>query len=204
MSCFLFVDEEDKQKKINIDDLYSRQKERDLKQLNIFNKILNRVHKRIQTVARTKQKDTHIWFTIPEYIFGEPIYDNGDCTAYLVTTLEENGFDIKYIHPNTLFVSWKNWVPTYVRNEIKKKTGYILDEKGNVVDKNEKDEESNDPNARMLNDRSQSANNTSKSNKSYTPIDQYKPTGNLVYKPEMFENIEKKIDKRGDDKRVTF
>jgi len=195
MSCFLFVDEEDKNKKINIDDLYARQKDRDLKQLAIFNKILNRVQKRIQTVSRTKQSDKHIWFTIPEYLFGEPVYDKGDCTAYLVTKLEENGFDVKYMHPNTLFVSWKNWVPSYVRNEIKKKTGYIVDEKGNVVEKLDKDGEQDDPNARMLNDRGQPT-NTNKTTKVFTPIDQYKPTGNLVYKPEMFEKIEKKIEKR--------
>lgn len=195
MSCFLFVDEEDKNKKINIDDLYARQKDRDLKQLAIFNKILNRVQKRIQTVSRTKQSDKHIWFTIPEYLFGEPVYDKGDCTAYLVTKLEENGFDVKYMHPNTLFVSWKNWVPSYVRNEIKKKTGYIVDEKGNVVEKLERDGEQDDPNARMLNDRGQPTNNN-KTTKVFTPIDQYKPTGNLVYKPEMFEKIEKKIEKR--------
>jgi len=195
MSCFLFVDEEDKNKKINIDDLYARQKDRDLKQLAIFNKILNRVQKRIQTVSRTKQSDKHIWFTIPEYLFGEPVYDKGDCTAYLVTKLEENGFDVKYMHPNRLFVAWKNWVPSYVRNEIKKKTGYIVDEKGNVVEKLDKDGEQDDPNARMLNDRGQPT-NTNKTTKVFTPIDQYKPTGNLVYKPEMFEKIEKKIEKR--------
>ena len=166
-----------------------------MKQLAIFNKILNRVQKRIQTVSRTKQSDKHIWFTIPEYLFGEPVYDKGDCTAYLVTKLEENGFDVKYMHPNTLFVSWKNWVPSYVRNEIKKKTGYIVDEKGNVVEKLERDEEQDDPNARMLNDRGQPTNNN-KTTKVFTPIDQYKPTGNLVYKPEMFEKIEKKIEKR--------
>ena len=201
MSCFLFADEEDKNKKINIDDLYARQKDRDLKQLAIFNKILNRVQKRIQTVSRTKQSDKHIWFTIPEYLFGEPVYDKGDCTAYLVTKLEENGFDVKYMHPNTLFVSWKNWVPSYVRNEIKKKTGYIVDEKGNVVEKIERDGgdkygdkygDQDDPNSRMLNERNQ----PNKTTKVFTPIDQYKPTGNLVYKPEMFEKIEKKIEKR--------
>lgn len=201
MSCFLFADEEDKNKKINIDDLYARQKDRDLKQLAIFNKILNRVQKRIQTVSRTKQSDKHIWFTIPEYLFGEPVYDKGDCTAYLVTKLEENGFDVKYMHPNTLFVSWKNWVPSYVRTEIKKKTGYIVDEKGNVLEKLDRDGgdkygdkygDQDDPNSRMLNERNQ----PNKTTKVFTPIDQYKPTGNLVYKPEMFEKIEKKIEKR--------
>jgi hypothetical protein len=29
--------------------------------------------------------------------------------------------------------------------------------------------------------------------KEYTPIGKYKPTGNLVYTPELFEKIEKKV-----------
>jgi hypothetical protein len=191
MSCFLFNNDDESKKKINIDDLYERKQQRDLKQLNIFNKILNRVHKRITITARNKTNETHIWFTIPEYIFGEPIYDKGDCTGYIVANLEENGFHVRYIHPNTLFVSWKNWVPSYVRNEIKKKTGVVLDEKGNIIKKTEdNDEENGEMDSKLFNDKK---NNLQKNGKQYTPIDQYKPTGNLIYNKEMFEKIEKRF-----------
>ena len=194
MSCFLFVDDTEENRKLNIDDLYEKKKQKDLKQLAIFNKILNRIHKRINHTSRNKSNEMHIWFTIPEYIFGEPLYDKGDCTGYLVTKLEDNGFHVRYVHPNTLFVSWKNWVPSYVRNEIKKKTGIILDEKGNVIDKFEK--EDNDPNTKIFNDRQNPTQKVSTNTKQYTPIDKYKPTGNFVYNQEMFEKLEKKIEKR--------
>lgn len=190
MSCFLFVDDEETRGKVNIDELYEKNQQRDLKQLSIFNKLLNRVHKRITTSARNKRADKHIWFVVPEYIFGEPIYDQGDCIAYLVVKLEENGFHVRYVHPNTLFVSWNNWVPSYVRNEIKKKTGIVLDEKGNIIKKDDDSENPDDPNSKLFNDKQ---NNLQKAGKQYTPINQYKPTGNLVYNPEMFEQIEKKI-----------
>lgn len=191
MSCFLYVDDEESTRKINIDDLYEKKQRRDLNQVVIFNKILNRIHKRIMYTGRNKSNDKHIWFTVPEYIFGEPIYDKGDCIAYLVTKLEENGFHIRYIHPNTLFVSWDTWVPTYVRNEIKKKTGMVLDEKGNVIDKGDNLVESDDINAQLLNDKS--GNGTQKEQKKYTPIGQYKSTGNLVYNKDIFDKIEKKM-----------
>ena len=194
MSCFLFVDDTEENRKLNIDDLYEKKKQKDLKQLAIFNKILYRIHKRINHTSRNKSNEMHIWFTIPEYIFGEPLYDKGDCTGYLVTKLEDNGFHVRYVHPNTLFVSWKNWVPSYVRNEIKKKTGIILDEKGNVIDKFEK--EDNDPNTKIFNDRQNPTQKVSTNTKQYTPIDKYKPTGNFVYNQEMFEKLEKKIEKR--------
>ena len=191
MSCFLFTNDQESGQKVNIDGLYDKQQQRDLKQLSIFNKILNRVHRRITFTSRTKPTEKHIWFTIPEYIFGEPIYDKGDCTGYLVVKLEENGFHVRYMHPNTLFVSWKNWVPAYVRNEIKKKTGTILDEKGNIIDKGDNSEEKDpDMNSKIFNDRQP---NSQKPQKQYAQVSEYKPTGNLVYNPEMFEKIDKKV-----------
>lgn len=184
MSCLLFADDEESQQKINIDGLYDRKQQRDLKQVAIFNKILNRVHKRITVTSKNKINEKHIWFTVPEYIFGEPIYDKGDCIGYLVMKLEDNGFLTRYVHPNTLFVSWQNWVPSYVRSEIKKKTGMILDEKGNVLNKGGAEEEE---------ETAANSNSKTKSGKQYTPIGQYKPTGNLVYQSEMFEKIEKRV-----------
>jgi len=196
-SIFIFDHEEESGSKINIDDLYDKRQRRDLKQLSIFNKILNRVHKRVQYTARSKQGDTFIWFLVPEYIVGEPIYDKGDCIGYLVSQLEKNGFFIKYVHPNTLFVSWHTWVPSYVRNEIKKKLGVVLDEKGNIVEKKTTEEMDNsNPDLHMFGDRDKNthANTIANSNqKHYTPINSYKPTGNLVYSPDILEKLEKKI-----------
>ena len=192
MSCLLYVNEEEAERKLNIDDLYEKKHQRDLKQISIFNKILNRIHKRIQFTGRNKRNDKHIWFTVPEFIFGEPNYDNGECIAFLVVKLEENGFFVKYMHPNTLFISWENWIPAYARNELKKKTGIVVDEKGNIIErKGEEEENSNDPNSKLLNTGKGGANQ--KNQKQYTPISQYKPTGNLVYNPEILEKLEKKV-----------
>ena len=190
MSVFLFTEDEENLQKVNIDELYESNQRRDVKQLSIFNKILNRIHKRITYTGRNKRNDKHIWFTVPEYIFGEPVYDKGECISYLVVKLEENGFHIRYMHPNTLFISWQNWIPSYVRNEIKKKTGNVVDEHGNILQKKEVNEEE-DMNSKMFNDKN--GNPTTKDQKQYTPIHQYRPSGNLVYKPELFEKIDKKI-----------
>jgi len=188
MSCFLYLTDEEAQQKINIDDLYEKKHQRDLKQLGIFNKILNRIHRRIQITGRNKRVDRHIWFTVPEYIFGEPNYDQGECLGFLVSKLEENGFFIKYMHPNTLFVSWENWIPSYTRNEIKKKLGVVLDEKGNVLEKiGEEEIESHDPQVRLMQATAK------KEQRQFTPIGQYKPTGNMVYNPEFFEKLEKRV-----------
>jgi hypothetical protein len=182
MSCFLYVTDEEQLGKVNIDDLYENKQRRDVKQVSIFNKILNRIHNRIKTTARNKKIEQHIWFVVPEYLFGEPRYDKAECIAYLVAKLEENQFHIRYVHPNTLFVSWSNWVPSYVRNEFKKKTGIIVDERGQIVEKTEDQDAEQGKKS-----------GSSKTQKEYTPINKYKPTGNLVYSLDMFEKIEKKL-----------
>jgi hypothetical protein len=185
MSSFLYVNDEETRGKVNIDELYEKKQQRELKQLTIFNKLLNRIHKRITFTGRNKVNDKHIWFIVPEYIFGEPLYDQGDCIAYLVNKLEDNGFLVKYVHPNAIFVSWVNWIPSYVRNEFKKKTGMVINEKGEVISKQE-----DEMNSKILNDKQ---NGNQKDQKNYTPIGQYKPSGNLVYGSDMFEKIEKKV-----------
>ena len=186
MSIFLF-DEEEPNGKINIDELYERQQKKDLRQISIFNKILNRIHNKIKITARSRAGDKYIWFTVPEYIFGEPVYQQSDCIAYLVDKLEDNKFYIRYMHPNSLFISWAHFVPSYVRSEIKKKMGLIVDDAGNVIEKLDDGQGDN------LNERMMQKPNEKKEGKVFTPISNYKPTGNFVYDREFFEKLEKKI-----------
>ena len=65
MSNILFMDEEEASGKVNIDDLYERNMRRDQKQLSLFNKILNRVHKKITQNFRFKRNEQFIWFLKP-------------------------------------------------------------------------------------------------------------------------------------------
>jgi len=197
MSNILLIDEQEATGKINIDDLYETNMRRDQRQLSLFNKILNRVHKRINTTSRLKRNEKFVWFTVPEFLFGEPTYDQGDCIAFLVAKLVDNGFRVQYMHPHTLFIGWEHWVPSYVRNEIKRKTGKIINEKGQVVGDTKADPDANgaaDPTAAIMNTGPGAGpgHGAGPAAKQYTPIDNYKPAG-IVYNPEIFEKLEKKI-----------
>jgi hypothetical protein len=95
-----------------------------------------------------------------------------------------------------LFISWNHWVPSYVRTEIKKKTGINLNEYGQKIEddvdvKTISNEPSN-PNDYMLNGgREQNIDQKSKQpKKEYTPIKSYKPSGNLIYEDELLTKIE--------------
>jgi hypothetical protein len=133
-NIFTLENVEDFSEQLNIDDLYEKKRQQDLNKLALFNKILNRIHVKIKTVSRQKTDDQFCWFLVPETIIGVPRYDQAACIAYLIDKLKTNGFNIRYIHPNTLFISWNHFVPSYVRTEIKKKTGLVIDQNGKKVE----------------------------------------------------------------------
>ena len=195
-NIFTLENIEDFSEKVNIDELYEKKRKQDLNKLELFNKILNRIHVKIKTISRQKVDEQACWFLVPETIIGVPRYDQGACIAYLINKLQTNGFNVRYIHPNMLFISWNHWVPSYVRSEIKKKTGINLNEYGQKIEddvdvKTISNEPSN-PNDYMLNGgREQNIDQKGKPpKKEYTPIKSYKPSGNLIYDDEVLNKIE--------------
>jgi hypothetical protein len=175
--------------KINIDELYEKKRVKDLKKLELFKKILNRVHVKIKTTAKLNN-DKFCWYVIPEMIIGIPRYDQAGCIAYIMTQLESNGFQVRYYHPNTILISWVNWVPTYIRNELKKQTGLVVDEHGNTIIEENEEEFIEEP--QKLNKVGKSANQINNSKK-YTPINSYRPSGKLVYSDDLLNKLETKI-----------
>ena len=204
---------EDFSEKIDIDDLYEKKKQHDLSQLALFNKILNRIHVRIKTTSRQKMNEQFCWYLIPEYIIGVPKYDQASCIAYIIDKLTSNGFFVKYIHPNTILISWKHWVPSYVRDEMKKKMGIVVNEFGERVDTSRSENGDadigvvsfsskpqgmkkltsayhEDPNT-LLFDNDYTEQKQEKNKKSYKSTNSYKPSGKLIYNEDLFpQNIE--------------
>jgi hypothetical protein len=178
--------------KISIDDLYEKKRQQDLSKLALFNKLLNRIHVKIKTASRQKVDEQFCWYVIPETMIGVPKYDQAACIAYIMDKLKTNGFNVRYIHPNLLFISWLHWIPAYVRNELKKKTGININEYGEKIkeDIDENVETPIDPNEIILN-RDESKIKLPK--KEYTPIKSYKPSGNLVYGTDLLDKIEDKF-----------
>jgi hypothetical protein len=192
-NIFTLENVSDFSEKLNIDELYEKKRQLDLSKLNLFNKILNRIHVRIKTTSRQKAEEHFCWFLVPEVIIGVPKYDNAACIAYLMDKLQENKFNVRYIHPNTLFISWLHWVPAYVRTELKKKTGIIINEFGEKIDEsdtqdNKTNYEPSNPNDYMFNTKEQAAQGKQQK-KNYTPINSYKPSGNLVYEEDLLNKI---------------
>ena len=186
-NIFTLENIEDFSEKLNIDELYEKKRQFDLNKLVLFNKILNRIHVRIKLTSQQKIDEQFCWFIVPEVIIGIAKYDQASCIAYLINKLQENKFNVRYIHPNTLFISWIHFVPSYVRTEIKKKTGVVINEYGEkVMDESTNDNKLiGDSNVPDLNIKESSK----QSKKIFTPITSYKPSGNFVYDDALLNKI---------------
>lgn len=189
--------------KLNLDELYEQKKQEDLAKLYTFNRILTRVHDKIKVASRQKNSEQFCWYLVPEMLIGVPNYDKNACITYIISKLEENDFVVRYTHPNLLFISWKHYVPNYVRTEIKKKTGTVIDKFGNYVSEADADAPPTadgspgaDMNMMMYNKKGATAATAAASKKpavEFKPITSYKPTGNLIYNQELFKKIEDRM-----------
>jgi hypothetical protein len=215
-------DDEEVPEKISLDELYEGKQKRDLRVLSTFKTVLARVHKQIKLTSRQKIDQQYCWFVIPEFMFGIPSYNHQDCAVFIVSKLQENGFLVKYTHPNLLLISWQHWVPSYVRQELKKKTGMEIDGTGSFV-KKPGDNAANslnlnsdgmrnipmNPMANFVNNSTNPVNmetnmniNTNTSinlntntneTKDYKDIKSYNPTGGLVYKEQLLQDLHRKL-----------
>ena len=199
-NIFTLENIDDFSEKLNIDDLYEKKRQQDLNKLALFNKILHRIHVKIKTISRQKINEQFCWFIVPEIIIGVPKYDQSACIAYLIDKLTLNGFNVRYIHPNMLFISWIHWMPSYVRTEIKKKLGINVNEYGKKIEEEDFNENIakpiiNDPNEFILNKNQELNIKLKQPKKEYTPINSYKPSGNLIYDEDLLNKIEGRLFK---------
>jgi hypothetical protein len=183
----LNYDKSNETDEINIDDLYEKKLKMDLKKLELYNRVLQRVHLKIKTTSRQRIADQYCFYIVPEYIIGAPQYEQSTCIAYLIDKLQKNKFKINYIHPHMLFISWSHWIPLYVREEFKKKTGITIDEFGNKQVEPEPQHIQTDDSL----DKKES--DLKKNKKKFVSIDKYKPTGNFIYNMNLLHSIEKQI-----------
>jgi hypothetical protein len=188
------IDSEDSSLKLNIDELYSKKQQQDLNVLKNYNNILLRIHNKIKYISKNMLNENCCWYVMPEMILGVPKYDHRDCTAYVIEKLRDNGFIVRYTHPNLLFISWKHWVPAYVRSEIKKRTGNSIDENGNIINEENNANSASSANTPAINSEHMLFSNnksikTNTNTKDYKDIKTYKPSGNLIYNNSLLEKI---------------
>ena len=182
--------------KINIDELYERKNQINDIKLKQYNKILNRAHIKIKQTSRLRSQDQFLFFLVPEFLIGVPSYDTAACIAYVMDKLQENGFYVKYTHPNLIFISWQHYIDKRQRLDFKKQNGYAIDGFGNPLGENAENNTSRnvgDPNNLVLKNKGIVSVKKKEDDKKYKKISSYNPTGNLIYNSNLLKKIEEKI-----------
>ena len=176
--------------KINLDDLYKNKKFTHDHKIQVYDRILERIHKKIKTTARLRNSECFCFYIIPEFILGLPRYDIVSCTEYIVEKLLDNGFKVKYTHPNMLFISWRHYIPLYERQEYKKKTGINIDGFGNVIVKSSNKKNKEPQNINELLSKKNTTDKNEKNKIDYKKISSYKPSGKFIYDTDMMKSLE--------------
>lgn len=102
-------------RQIDIQELFSKKVQREEMRLNVYDTILERVHKRIRLVAAQDGGMTFATYVLPEVMIGQPLFKADQCRSFVITSLVKNGFKVRYTHPNLLFISWEHMRQDYER-----------------------------------------------------------------------------------------
>jgi len=130
-------------RQIDIQDLFQKKVSREEMRLQVYDKVLERVHKRIKMAASVDGGSTFTTFTLPEVMIGQPLFNATQCRSYVVTSLVKNGFRVKYTHPNFLMISWDHLRSQYERaNEvITKEQQELIDQQNQIIQQKAREEE---------------------------------------------------------------
>lgn len=91
-------------KKLNILDLHRTISTKQQKRVECFDKVLELSHKKI--VNHSENKKTRLFYEVPDFMLGYPLYDINDCIRHVMQSLESNGFLVTYYFPRYIYISW--------------------------------------------------------------------------------------------------
>lgn len=137
---------------LNINTLFEEMDQKVLNRLKMFDDILVQIHNKIK--ISSKNKTFFCTHQIPEFLIGKPIYKIEDLRKYLINSLKRDKFDVLYIHPNLLFISWDK------QQKNKRNANKVVSNNNNNL---------------------------------FKKIDDYNPTGNLLYNDNILSNINSKF-----------
>jgi len=98
---------------INIFELNKHRDERELRRIETYRKILEKMHLRIED--NSKKGYTECFYSVPEFIVGFPSFDQKKAIAYMLDRLFKNGFAVMFIKPNIIYCSWEH-IPSSLKN----------------------------------------------------------------------------------------
>ena len=89
---------------VKAEDLIKNQQEREKIKFKTFSKIYNNIEKKISLASTSDFY--YIWYEVPEFIIGFPLYNLEECKTYIIKQIKNNGFTIEEFDENIILITW--------------------------------------------------------------------------------------------------
>ena len=73
---------------IDIDELYETKQRIDQSRVQLYNKLLIRIHNKIRMTSKQRINNQFCYFVMPEILIGYPNYDFNECLLYMMAMLK--------------------------------------------------------------------------------------------------------------------
>lgn len=97
--------------------LFEEQAKLDALRLQVYNRLLSAVHQKIKATSTLPGSPQMTYFDVPEWQPGCPRFDVKDCILYIAWNLRHAGFQVMYVSPNRLLISWEEQSIQYYKEE---------------------------------------------------------------------------------------
>lgn len=99
------------QSNVDIESLRSKHRDKEIKRLETYEDILKKCHAHI--CSKNDRDVDNTLFRVPKFQLGKPPIRNHEaCLAYVIHNLRRNGFKVKFICPDVLFIVWRDEKPS--------------------------------------------------------------------------------------------
>jgi len=88
---------------VKAEDLIKIQKDRENIKYITFKKVYKNLEKKIQLASNSNFY--YVWYEIPEFIIGCPLYKLEECKDYVIKKIKNDGFEVEEIS-NYILVKW--------------------------------------------------------------------------------------------------
>lgn len=112
---------------LSVKDVLKAREQRQKDRQKIFDVFIRRASERVKTAVRMNPDITCVVYTIPDMLFGLPLYNVHECINHIQEQFMKTGFDVRVISPNSVIIDWTSaatakkqvsYKPTYQRSTV--------------------------------------------------------------------------------------
>ena len=91
---------------LSVKEIHAIQQRKLKRQTESFELILSNCFRQIKKQVEILPQQPFYYFDVPEFMLGYPLYKLEDCLGFLINNIKMNGYQVQYIFPRILLISW--------------------------------------------------------------------------------------------------